>query len=141
MQLRRATAEDAPAVAVLFRRVRLTCLPYLPTLHTPEEDRAFFGRVIGEERVWLAEDASLVGFAASTPSWLNHLYVDPGWHGAGAGDALLDAVAPAGELRLWCFQRNARARRFYERRGFTLERLTDGLGNEEREPDVLYVRR
>ena len=41
-------------------------------------------------------------------------------------------------MRLWTFQRNQRARRFYERRGFRLVLLTDGADNEEKEPDALY---
>jgi hypothetical protein len=40
---------------------------------------------------------------------------------------------------LWTFQRNALARRFYEKEGFVAVRETDGSGNEEREPDVLYL--
>jgi hypothetical protein len=32
----------------------------------------------------------------------------------------------------------AAARSFYERRGLRLVELTDGAGNEEREPDALY---
>jgi hypothetical protein len=40
---------------------------------------------------------------------------------------------------LWTFQRNAPARRFYEKEGFVAVRETDGSGNEEREPDVLYL--
>ena len=41
-------------------------------------------------------------------------------------------------LSLWTFQRNAAARRFYERQGFTLVEATDGSRNMEKEPDVLY---
>jgi putative acetyltransferase len=41
-------------------------------------------------------------------------------------------------LELWCFQANARARRFYEARGFQAIRFTDGANNEERTPDVRY---
>ena len=41
-------------------------------------------------------------------------------------------------LQLWVFQKNAAARRFYERHDFRLEKLTDGSGNMEREPDALY---
>ena len=41
-------------------------------------------------------------------------------------------------LSLWTFQRNEPARRFYEQRGFVAVKETDGSGNEEREPDVLY---
>ena len=44
---------------------------------------------------------------------------------------------PAG-FRLWVFQANTGARRFYERDGCTLVKLTDGADNEEREPDALY---
>ena len=42
-------------------------------------------------------------------------------------------------LQLWAFQRNTAARAFYEAHGFTVQRLTDGSGNEEGEPDVLYA--
>jgi putative acetyltransferase len=41
-------------------------------------------------------------------------------------------------LRLWAFQRNAPARRFYEARGFIAKKFTDGATNMEREADVLY---
>lgn len=41
-------------------------------------------------------------------------------------------------LHLWTFQRNRGARAFYERRGFTLIRTTDGSANAEKEPDALY---
>jgi hypothetical protein len=41
--------------------------------------------------------------------------------------------------QLWTFQKNARARRFYEQRGFTAVRFTEGEGNIEKEPDVLYA--
>lgn len=43
------------------------------------------------------------------------------------------------ELRLWTFQANAQAQRFYEKHGFQIERKTDGRDNEEKQPDVLYV--
>ena len=142
MRLRRATDEDAAAIAVLFRQVWKTCLPYLPVLHTPDEDQAFFAGAIGAQSIWMAEDAGApIGFAAAASGWLNHLYVDPTWHGRGAADSLLYAACPAAEVRLWCFQRNGRARRFYERRGFAVERLTDGAGNEEREPESCWYRR
>jgi GNAT superfamily N-acetyltransferase len=44
-----------------------------------------------------------------------------------------------GGLRLWTFQKNEGARRFYERHGFDVVEMTDGAGNEEHEPDVLYA--
>jgi putative acetyltransferase len=43
------------------------------------------------------------------------------------------------ELRLWVFQKNTRARRFCGREGFMLQKLHDGSGNTEKEPDALYA--
>ena len=42
-------------------------------------------------------------------------------------------------FQLWAFQQNTGARRFYERHGCALVRLTDGADNEEKLPDALYV--
>ena len=137
----RATGADAPAVAALFRQVRREALPYLPDLHDVDEERAYFLRVIRESEVWLCEEGDApVAFAAFRPGWLDHLYVTARARGRGLGGTLLArARREQGCLRLWVFQRNASAIAFYERRGFTLERLTDGQRNEEREPDALYV--
>ena len=45
---------------------------------------------------------------------------------------------PAWPIRLYTFQANLGARRFYERHGFSAIEFTDGEGNRERCPDVLY---
>ena len=99
------------------------------------------------EEVWLAEeDGRPLGFLAIRRSrsdgWetLERLYVEPEAQNRGVGTALLDkakALRPDG-LHLWVFQRNEGARRFYERHGFHLVKLTDGAENMEHEPDVLY---
>ena len=124
----------------MFRRSFGT-LTFLPTLHTPDEDREFFGRAVEEQEVWVwDEDGRVLGFAALGDGMLNHLYVDPDAMGGGIGTALLARAqerCPQG-FRLWTFQQNKGARRFYERSGFRVVELTDGSGNEEREPDVLY---
>jgi hypothetical protein len=39
---------------------------------------------------------------------------------------------------LWTFERNHRARSFYEKRGCVAIEFTDGSRNEERTPDVRY---
>jgi hypothetical protein len=41
-------------------------------------------------------------------------------------------------VRLYTFQPNEHARRFYERKGFAPIEFSDGSTNEERCPDVLY---
>jgi GNAT superfamily N-acetyltransferase len=138
--LRRATEDDVREIAGLFRRSFGT-LDFLPTLHTPEEDRAFFGAYVRDEEVWVwEEDGRVLGFAALTADRLEHIYVDPEAHNRGIGSTLL---ARAKERRpqgfdLWTFQRNAGARRFYDRHGLREVERTDGSGNEEREPDMRY---
>ena len=118
-------------------------LTFLPRLHTPEEDRAFFAeRVLPEQDVLVAEeDGRIVGFVAmSSRGFVEHMYVEPSRLRRGIGTALLDRVKlsmPNG-FRLWVFQQNEPARRFYERHGLVLIEETDGSSNEERTPDALY---
>jgi GNAT superfamily N-acetyltransferase len=139
--IRRAGLEDVNAIAALFRRSFGT-LTFLPALHTPEEDRAYFGGIVADSEVWVWEERGRVlGFAALTADELTHIYVEPDAHERGIGGALMDRAKERrpGGFHLWVFQQNANARQFYERRGFVLVRETDGSGNEERTPDALYT--
>jgi len=138
-RIRPAKSQDAEAVARLFRIVRTACLPYLPDLHTPSEDLAFFrDRVFRDCTVWVAGEAAIDGFCAWRPGWVDHLYIRPDCQGRGLGTALLaQAMARYSPLRLWAFHRNAQALRFYAARGFRVVERTDGSRNEEREPDAM----
>lgn len=138
--LRRLDADDMAQAGDVCRVAFEARLPWLAGRHTPEETRAFFrdelhgrcdmtGAFIG---------ARLVGVVAWRPGWVEQLYVLPDAQGFGVGSALLaQAMSGQDEVRLWTFEANNSARRFYEARGFAAERMTDGE-NEEREPDVLY---
>jgi GNAT superfamily N-acetyltransferase len=137
--IRRATEEDAAAVGEIYVRTRDE-MTYLSRF--PDADRASVGGwIVRDNEVWVAEqEGGVVGFAGLEVGWLNHLYVDPSRQGHGIGTDLLDhakALQPRG-LQLWVFQRNAGARRLYERNGFHLVDLTDGAGNAEQEPDARY---
>jgi GNAT superfamily N-acetyltransferase len=143
LTLRRATAADAPALGVLHIAAMRT-LTFLPQLHTVDEAIAWMGReILPTHDVWVAESAGgVAGYIACTEGWIGQLYVRPDRQGQGVGAALLAHVlADGAPRRLWTFQQNERARRFYEARGFKLVRLTDGGGNEEKTPDALYERR
>jgi putative acetyltransferase len=139
--IRRATVDESDEVAILHRESRESAIPFLPVLHTREEDRVFFRtRVFPACQVWVAERAGIVGFIAFRPGWVDHLYVRPKSLRQGYGRALLnEAKARNSELQLWTFQRNRNAIAFYEANGFLLVRETDGTANEEREPDALYA--
>ena len=133
--------DDAGGIAAVFSS-SLRLFTFLPKLHTEEEDRGFIENVILKEcEVIVAEgDAGIVSFLARDGEEIRLLYSHPDLIGSGAGSLLLDAVKKSSvvALELWCFQANARARRFYEERGFRAVRFTDGRDNEEKVPDVRY---
>ena len=140
-QIRRLELSDMGEVALVHRAAFDDRLPWLAGLHTPDEDQAFFREhVFTSCKVWGAtEGRNLVGIIAVREGWVDQLYVLPGHQRRGVGAALLGkAKDGAPSLSLWTFQRNTGARRFYEAHGFRAVRETDGSGNEEREPDVLY---
>jgi putative acetyltransferase len=130
-----------PALARLHRRTVEVSLPFVPRLHTPEEDAWWFSeRLYVANQVWLAEAGDgPEGYIAFRSDFIEHLFIRPESQGARLGLALLEkAREGAAELSLWTFQQNVRARRFYERHGFVLVTETDGRDNEEKLPDVLY---
>jgi RimJ/RimL family protein N-acetyltransferase len=65
-----------------------------------------------------------VGVVVVRPDWLEGLYVVPEWWGKGVADELHDAGLEilrdlgSAQVHLWVLEENARARRFYERRGW-----------------------
>ena len=70
-------------------------------------------------------DGKAVGVAAIEGDWLNGFYVRPEQWGSDVApalhDAVVDAIRTAGCARahLWVLEANARARRFYERLGWS----------------------
>jgi GNAT superfamily N-acetyltransferase len=140
--LRRSNPADAGEIGRLHHRTMRTSLPFLPDLHTAAETEGFVANILMPAcELWVAEGQGVIlGYIAFKPGWIDQLYVAPEAQGRGVGPALLEkALEDRTERRLWTFQKNVRARTFYERRGFVLETLTDGQDNEEREPDALYV--
>lgn len=140
--LRMATEADVPEIAHIARVARKHNLPYLPNLHTPEEDLGYFKeKVFAEDQIVVADaEGKVVGFCAFKEDWIDHLYILPEYQSQGIGKTLLNEVKEAfPKLQLWVFQRNTDARVFYEKNGFTLDKTTDGSINEEKEPDALYI--
>jgi GNAT superfamily N-acetyltransferase len=136
-----ATTEDAEAIAAVFSP-SFRLLVFLPMRHTVDEDRHFIRDVVLRDcSVLLAEGrAGIVSFLALQEQEIRMLYTHPDFIGKGAGSLLVETVKKSGidALELWCFQANARARRFYEGHGFEAIQFTDGEDNEEKTPDVRY---
>lgn len=142
LSIRLLELADMDAAAGVHRAAFDHALPWLSGLHTPDEDRWFYReRMFKTCTLWGAFDRDVItGMIAFRDDWIEQLYVLPEAHGQGIGTELLDVAKGASErLQLWTFQRNARARRFYEARGFALVEETDGAGNEEKEPDARYL--
>ena len=141
LSIRQLELTDMDAAARVHRAAFDHALPRLRGLHTPDEDRWFYReRVFRECQVHGAfEDAALTAIIAFRSGWIDQLYVLPQVQGRGVGSELLGiAKRVFDSLQLWTFQRNSRARGFYEARGFVLVEETDGARNEEKEPDARY---
>jgi GNAT superfamily N-acetyltransferase len=139
--IRQLELADMDAAARVHRAAFDHALPWLRGLHTPDEDRWFYReRMFRECQVHGAVEAgALTAIIAFRSGWIDQLYVLPEVQGRGVGSELLEVATRAFDgLQLWTFQRNQKARRFYETRGFALVEQTDGARNEEQEPDARY---
>lgn len=144
--IRPAQPADADAVADIYLAARRRFLPYAPIAHSEADVRAWIaGHLIAFGGVWVAEErGAALGMLALAEDeqarWIDQLYVRPDRVGGGVGTLLLRHALDrlAAPVRLYTFQANAGARRFYERHGFQAVAFGDGSGNEERCPDVLY---
>lgn len=143
---RAATVADASAVAEVMITSRRAHQPFAPLAHDEADVRRWVrNTLLPTHRVLLACcDKDVVGFiathAAGGVAWIDQLHFAPGHTGLGGGSVLLQqALAQLPRpVRLYTFQPNSGARRFYERHGFQAIEFSDGSGNEERCPDVLY---
>ncbi|MFK4071497.1 GNAT family N-acetyltransferase [Streptomyces sp. NPDC029674] len=85
------------------------------------------GRIVG----WACSGPARDGDLPPGESELYALYAHPEQYSTGVGRALLQecaarcAAAGHGRMRLWVLEGNARARRFYERAGFTPDGARD----------------
>lgn len=136
--IRTATPSDASDAAVISRVSRLHAMPWLPNLHTAEEDLAFFQRLVSENRLDVVEhEGQIVGLCSLRPGWIDQLYIHPDHQSQGFGTACLKrAQSMSNTLQLWVFERNTPAQAFYAKHGFTVAERTDGTRNEEQCPDL-----
>ena len=117
---------------------RSFCTPDFIAQHTPERHAAYLCRKMEQgSRVFLLIDGEPVGVVSVTGSLIEDLYVLPERQNRGYGTALLrfaEGLCPDTPT-LWILENNARARRLYERLGFSqtgrTNRITDKLSEIE----------
>ncbi len=142
VEIRRAHVADAGAVASVWLRSRTASAPQIPPpVHSDDDVHDYFERVmLSEQEVWVAEaNGGVVALLVLDGDWIEQLYVDPEHCGNSIGSQLI-AIAKRerpDELKLWTFEANSGARRFYELHGFVATGSTPGA-NEEGAPDVRY---
>src|SRR5581483_9867157 len=90
---------------------------------------------------WISRrEGVTAGFLMLVGDEIEQLYVLPVYHRQGIGKELVNLAKQraSGRLYLYTFQRNERARVFYESQGFRVVDRSDGARNEEGEPDLRY---
>ena len=112
-----------------------------PPIHTGDEVGTWFEQVVlPTKEVWVTEECGeIIALLVLEADWIDQLYVEPDHIAQGLGARLIEVAKqrrPAG-LKLWTFEANAGARRFYERHGFVATGATSG-DNEEGAPDIRY---
>ena len=127
--IRPATAEDLNRIAEIeIFNYRLYFYPifrsdrYYFCEKTVPKLAAFYANepgIIPHTVVW--DDGAVNGFVRVNGEEIEKLFVEPVLQNRGIGDALiLYAIDVCGGKRLWVFEKNLRAIRFYERHGFHL---------------------
>lgn len=143
---RPATVVDASAITQLYQASRRAFIPYAPVAHPDVAVQRWIASTLipaGGMEVVTHDDRIVALLALSDDGaarWIDQLYVAPAFVGQGIGTSCVRyaQLVQAPPIRLYTFQANTGARRFYERHGFRAVAYGDGSGNEERCPDVLY---
>ena len=83
-------------------------------------------------------EKKVVGMIAFDVKEINQLYIHVDYQGMGIGQALVNKAKAhsSGCLRLYTFEVNEPAQRFYEKNGFVI--IGRGHENEENLPDIQY---
>lgn len=143
--IRQAGPKDAARISEIYLQSRKLYLPYAPLAHSDDAVRAWIREtLIPSEPVFVAEtENKILGMislsAEDSVRWIDNLYLSPDSTGLGIGKLLLnfalDKLEPP--VRLYAFQENSGARKFYKAHGFKEIEFSDGSNNEENTPDVL----
>lgn len=167
LALRRATPEDAPALAALAAK---TFHETFAADNRPEDMAEHLSTAYGvaqqSAEIASTDYATLLAFADGTlaafaqvrrhqpppcvtgaaPIEIHRFYVDRPWHGQGVArplmDACLDAARAFGGRTLWLsvWERNPRAQAFYAKAGFTRVGEADFWVGPDRQADHILAR-
>ena len=140
VQLVKGVASDAAEISKILEDWA-EATSWLPTVDSAGE-RADYG-------LWLLEhtqvtilryNSQFVGFLALEGNIVQSLYIKAAFQRLGFGQVAINyAQEQYNELKLWVFQANTDAQKFYQKLGFEALDTTDGQDNDYGLPDIFYL--
>lgn len=131
--VREYRAEDLDAVLAAWENATRLAHPFLTEEFLDQERYNIPNLYLPNAETWVIEQAGqVIGFIALLGNEVGAIFVQPEFHGTGAGKALMDqAHALRGDLEVEVFEANSIGRHFYQRYGFTplSESIHEPTGN------------
>ena len=131
--VREYQAEDLDNVLAAWENATRLAHPFLSDEFLDQERYNIPHLYLPNAETWVIEQAGqVIGFIALLGNEVGAIFVQPEFHGTGAGKALMDkAHALRGDLEVEVFEANRIGRIFYQRYGFTplSESIHEPTGN------------
>jgi GNAT superfamily N-acetyltransferase len=153
LTIRPARADDLETLLAIQREAAVTAFAHVfpqDRYPFPSDDiRELWREALADSEIetYVAEAHCVpVGSVSIDSEWLRKLYVLPAHQGTGVGSALHDLAVErlrargCTRARLWTLDQNGPARRFYERRGWTLTEVTRVVPFPPNPRDVQYAK-
>jgi putative acetyltransferase len=127
MQIRQYRESDLEAVLSSWEKATILAHPFMTDDFIAQERKNVAEIYIPNTDTWVVEiDGSVEGFIALMGNEVGAIFLQPQFHGRGAGKALMDKARELhGDLEVEVFKENAIGRKFYSRYGF--EQLDEKL--------------
>ena len=135
------TPEHGPELVRMWRESFERAVGVIDPHPIEEQLRYLEEKLVRESRVLVVLEEStsaVIGFMASTPEKIVQLYVHVKHQNRGIGSLLVNLAKQRsrGRLRLFTFEANKNAQRFYERHGFRV--VARGFEKEWKLEDIEY---
>jgi putative acetyltransferase len=134
VQIRQYKNSDLGAVTSSWETATRLAHPFMTDEFIAQERINVADIYIPNSNTWVMEiDGNVVGFIALMGNEVGALFLQPQFHGKGAGKALMDKAQELhGDLEVEVFKENSIGRKFYSRYGFEYleEKLHEPTGQQ-----------
>lgn len=134
MQIRQYQASDLEAVLCSWETATRLAHPFMTDEFLAQERINVAEVYIPNTDTWVVEiDGNVEGFIALMGNEVGAIFLQPGFHGKGAGRALMDKAQQLhGDLEVEVFKANSIGRKFYLQYGF--EQIQESLHEPTGQP-------